>query len=149
MFLRLSRCLAPCLALLACGEERGAQALPALAAQVAAQAAAQPAPVRIYRDELGLPHRTWFPNVNVRGGGRYGNAILSRYPIIESSNIDLTLRFKKKRSALHGVIRVRHDDIDRTFHVFNMHLGLARYEFTVQDSFFEPLPGAVVDGFHP
>ena len=28
-------------------------------------------------------------------------------------------------------------------------LGLARDEFTVQDSFFEPLPGAVVDGFHP
>ncbi|MSR63378.1 MAG: hypothetical protein EXS08_13125 [Planctomycetes bacterium] len=44
MLWRLSRCLASCLALLACGEEREAQALPA------------PAAVRIYRDELGLPH---------------------------------------------------------------------------------------------
>lgn len=79
-------------------------------------------------DALGLPYRAWYPNVEVRGGGQYGNAILSRYPLIESINIDLTLRFKKKRSVLHGVLRVRHDDIDRTVHVFNMHLGLARYE---------------------
>jgi endonuclease/exonuclease/phosphatase family metal-dependent hydrolase len=84
--------------------------------------------VELLGDELGMPYRTWYPNVEVRGGGQYGNAILSRYPIIESTNIDLTLRFKKRRSALHGVLRVRHDDIDRTVHVFNMHLGLARYE---------------------
>jgi endonuclease/exonuclease/phosphatase family metal-dependent hydrolase len=84
--------------------------------------------VELLGDELGMPHRTWYPNVDVRGGGQYGNAILSRYPLIESSNIDLTLRFKKRRSALHGVLRVRHDDVDRTVHVFNMHLGLARYE---------------------
>jgi endonuclease/exonuclease/phosphatase family metal-dependent hydrolase len=79
-------------------------------------------------EQLGLKYHTWFPNVDIRGGGQYGNAILSRYPLIESSNIDLTLRFKKKRSVLHGVLRVRHDDVDRTVHVFNMHLGLARYE---------------------
>lgn len=84
--------------------------------------------VDVLGEELGMPHRTWYPNVDVRGGGHYGNAILSRYPIIESANIDLTLRFKKRRSVLHGVIRVRHDDVDRTVHVFNMHLGLARYE---------------------
>ena len=84
--------------------------------------------VELLGDGLGMPHRTWYPNVDVRGGGQYGNAILSRYPIIESTNIDLTLRFKKRRSVLHGVLRVRHDDMDRTVHVFNMHLGLARYE---------------------
>jgi endonuclease/exonuclease/phosphatase family metal-dependent hydrolase len=84
--------------------------------------------VELLGDELGLPHRTWFPNVDVRGGGQYGNAILSRYPLIESSNIDFTLKWKKRRSVLHGVLRVRHDDVDRTVHVFNMHLGLARYE---------------------
>jgi endonuclease/exonuclease/phosphatase family metal-dependent hydrolase len=84
--------------------------------------------VDLLGDMLGMPHRVWYPNVDVRGGGQYGNAVLSRYPIIESSNVDLTLRFKKPRSVLHGVIRVRHDDVDRTVHVFNMHLGLARYE---------------------
>ncbi len=84
--------------------------------------------VELLGNELGLRYHTWFPNVDVRGGGQYGNAILSRYPLIESTNIDVTLRFKKRRSVLHGVLRVRHDDIDRTVHVFNMHLGLARYE---------------------
>jgi endonuclease/exonuclease/phosphatase family metal-dependent hydrolase len=81
---------------------------------------------------LDLRHRTWFPNVDVRGGGHYGNAILSRYPLIESTNIDVSLRWKKKRSVLHGVIRVRHDDVDRTVHVYNMHLGLARFERRIQ-----------------
>lgn len=88
--------------------------------------------VELLGDELGLMHRTWFPNVQVRGGGHYGNAILSRYPLIESTNIPLTMRFKKPRSVLHGVVRVRHDDVDRTVHVFNMHLGLARYERKAQ-----------------
>ena len=84
--------------------------------------------VELLAERLGLRYRTWFPNVDVRGGGQYGNAILSRYPIIESTNLDLTIRFKKRRSALHAVLRVRHDDVDRTVHVYNMHLGLARYE---------------------
>ena len=84
--------------------------------------------VDLLAEQLGLRYRTWFPNVDVRGGGQYGNAILSRYPIIESTNIDLTLKWKKRRSVLHGVVRVRHDDVDRTVHVYNMHLGLARYE---------------------
>jgi endonuclease/exonuclease/phosphatase family metal-dependent hydrolase len=92
--------------------------------------------VDVIGDELGLRYRTWFPNVGVRGGGHYGNAILSRFPLIESKNIDLTLRFKKARSVLHAVIRVRQrvadDEIDRTVHLFNMHLGLARYERKIQ-----------------
>jgi endonuclease/exonuclease/phosphatase family metal-dependent hydrolase len=88
--------------------------------------------VHVLGELLGMKHRSWFPNVDVRGGGRYGNAILSRYPLIESSNIDLSIRFKKKRSVLHGVIRVRHDEVDRTVHVFNMHLGLARFERRIQ-----------------
>ncbi|HEX2689892.1 MAG TPA: endonuclease/exonuclease/phosphatase family protein [Kofleriaceae bacterium] len=88
--------------------------------------------VDLLGEELGLRYRTWFPNVEVRGGGQYGNAILSRYPIIESTNIDLSVRFKKRRSVLHAVLRVRHDDVDRTIHLYNMHLGLARYERRLQ-----------------
>jgi endonuclease/exonuclease/phosphatase family metal-dependent hydrolase len=84
--------------------------------------------VDLLAEQLGLRYRTWFPNVDVRGGGQYGNAILSRYPIIESTNLDLSIRFKKRRSALHAVLRVRHDDVDRTIHLYNMHLGLAGYE---------------------
>jgi endonuclease/exonuclease/phosphatase family metal-dependent hydrolase len=88
--------------------------------------------VELLGDALGMPHRTWHPNVAVRGGGHYGNAILSRYPVIESTNIDLSIKWKKKRSVLHGVLRVRHEDVDRTVHVFNMHLGLARFERRIQ-----------------
>jgi endonuclease/exonuclease/phosphatase family metal-dependent hydrolase len=88
--------------------------------------------VHVLGELLGMKHRSWFPNVDVRGGGKYGNAILSRYPLIESTNIDLSIRFKKKRSVLHGVIRVRHDEVDRTVHLFNMHLGLARFERRIQ-----------------
>jgi endonuclease/exonuclease/phosphatase family metal-dependent hydrolase len=88
--------------------------------------------VDVLGELVGMRYRSWFPNVDVRGGGCYGNAILSRYPIVEASNIDLSIRFKKKRSALHGVIRVRHNDIDRTVHVYNMHLGLARFERRIQ-----------------
>jgi len=90
--------------------------------------------VDVLGDLVGMRYRSWFPNVDVRGGGSYGNAILSRYPIVETTNIDLSVRFKKKRSVLHGVIRVRHhgEDVDRTLHVFNMHLGLARFERRMQ-----------------
>jgi endonuclease/exonuclease/phosphatase family metal-dependent hydrolase len=88
--------------------------------------------VDVLGDLVGMRYRSWFSNVDVRGGGSYGNAILSRYPIVETTNIDLSIRFKKKRSVLHGVVRVRQNDIDRTVHVYNMHLGLARFERRIQ-----------------
>ena len=88
--------------------------------------------VEVLGEHLGLPYRSWYPNVDVRGGGQYGNAILSRYPLVETTNIDLTIRWKKRRSVLHGVLRVRHDGVDRTVHVYNMHLGLAGYERRLQ-----------------
>jgi endonuclease/exonuclease/phosphatase family metal-dependent hydrolase len=102
--------------------------------------------VELLGEQLGMPHRCWYPNVEVRGGGQYGNAILARYPLIESNNIDLSIRFKKKRSVLHGVLRIRHDDVDRTLHVYNMHLGLARYERKIQLQKF--LDSAPFTGLH-
>ena len=35
---------------------------------------------------LGYRHRVYFPNL-ARRGGRYGNAVLSRFPITESNHI--------------------------------------------------------------
>lgn len=78
-------------------------------------------------DLLGLRHRTFFPNVRVPGGGHYGNAILSRFPLTDTRNIDLTFPSSKSRSVLHARFRVRRDgeaDHLRTVHVFNLHLGL-------------------------
>jgi endonuclease/exonuclease/phosphatase family metal-dependent hydrolase len=94
--------------------------------------------VDLLGDMLELRHRTWFPNVEVRGGGQYGNAILSRFPLTETSNIDLTIPPKKRRSVLHARYRVRlarRDSrrfITRTVHVYNMHLGLAGMERKLQ-----------------
>lgn len=94
---------------------------------------------------LGLTHYAWFPNVAVRGGGSYGNAVLSRYPLDEIRNIDLTVAPKKRRSALHVACRIRHPDgHHRTVHVFNLHLGLAQYERRIQVEHFvesHPLHG--------
>lgn len=83
--------------------------------------------VDLFGDLLGLRHRTFFPNVRIRGGGHYGNAILSRYPLTETSNIDLTVPSTKRRSVLHARFRVRGHGYShpRTIHVFNLHLGLS------------------------
>jgi endonuclease/exonuclease/phosphatase family metal-dependent hydrolase len=82
--------------------------------------------VDVLGDVLGLRHRAWFPNVNVRGGGAYGNALLSRFAMTEAHNIDLTIGNRKRRSVLHARVRVRVPTSSRvrTLHVFNMHLGL-------------------------
>jgi len=84
-------------------------------------------------DLLGFRHRIWYPNVDVRGGGHYGNAILSRFPFTSSDNIDLTIPPKKRRSVLHARLRVRLGARrGRTLHIFNMHLGLSGSERKAQ-----------------
>jgi endonuclease/exonuclease/phosphatase family metal-dependent hydrolase len=86
--------------------------------------------VDLLGEMVGLRHRTWFPNVKVRSGGEYGNAILSRFHLTETENIDLTIGWRKRRSVLHARYRVRLPDgrRTRTLHVFNMHLGLSQGE---------------------
>lgn len=81
--------------------------------------------------ELGYRHRVWFPNHRVRSGGAYGNAILSRWPLTHTANIDLTMPRHKRRSVLHARARVRLGQGGRrlkTVHLFNLHLGLSGLE---------------------
>jgi endonuclease/exonuclease/phosphatase family metal-dependent hydrolase len=79
--------------------------------------------------ELGYRHRTFFPNVSVRGGGVYGNALLSRFPVMEACNIDLTVPSRKRRGALYARIRVRvAPGRVRSLHIWNLHLGLSGAE---------------------
>ncbi|MCH9687164.1 MAG: endonuclease/exonuclease/phosphatase family protein [Deltaproteobacteria bacterium] len=84
--------------------------------------------VDLLGDGLGLRHRAWFPNVHLRQGGAYGNAVLSRFPCSRTANLDLSLPGRKARSALHSWLRVRTPSGSRTVHVFNMHLGLRQDE---------------------
>lgn len=94
--------------------------------------------VDLLGDRLTLPHRVWYPNVRVRGGGQYGNAILSRFPLTSSNNIDLTIPPKKRRSVLHASVRVpvaepgNGGSSRRTIHIYNMHLGLSGIERRMQ-----------------
>jgi endonuclease/exonuclease/phosphatase family metal-dependent hydrolase len=101
--------------------------------------------VDVLGEKLGYPHRAYF--VNVRFGprrGAYGNAILSKHPIVEAANIDLTLPNRKCRSVLHAELRVPIDaKSSRTLHVFNLHLGLSERERRMQlRRFLDYLPTA-------
>ena len=86
--------------------------------------------VEVLGDLLGCAHRSYFVNVRFgRRRGAYGNAILSRYPIAATQNVDLTLPRRKARSVLHAELRLPKDDGGhRVLHVFNMHLGLSERE---------------------
>jgi endonuclease/exonuclease/phosphatase family metal-dependent hydrolase len=86
--------------------------------------------VDVIGDQLLWPHRSYF--VNVRFGprrGAYGNAILSRHPIVAATNHDLTQPGRKARSVLHAEVRIAMPNgATRTLHLFNLHLGLGERE---------------------
>ncbi len=92
----------------------------------------------ILGDALQLPHRIWIPNVRVQHARGYGNAILSRWPISDTENINLTIGPKKRRSALYSKVRIsmpgkgRARVQTRTVHLFNLHLGLSGIERRMQ-----------------
>lgn len=79
--------------------------------------------------QLGL-HLAFGPNVE-HEGRRYGNAILSRLPILRSRNYDLSVGHKEPRGALRC-------DLDlgggEQLHLFCLHLGLGIRERRRQES---------------
>jgi len=83
---------------------------------------------------LGYPHYAMGHNVSLRKGC-YGNATLSRYPIMHERNIDLTIDNKKKRGCQHTTIQFS-DQADKLFmlEIFNLHLGLSAQERQRQTS---------------
>ena len=87
--------------------------------------------VDLFGDALGLPYRAYQANVTLKQG-HYGNAILSRFPLHDVRDLELTVPLKKRRRALIAHCRVQVDGHARTMLVFNFHLGLAGYERTIQ-----------------
>jgi len=74
---------------------------------------------------LNLPYHAVGHNVTLRKG-RYGNATLSRFPILSERNIDLTIDLWKRRGCQHTAISLAPDGRhSRTLDVFNLHLGLS------------------------
>lgn len=75
-------------------------------------------------DEL-WPYTAYGRN-SVFSGGFHGNAILSRFPILSSRNIDISIKTMIRRGMLHAEIEV--PNADRPFHVIATHLGLLQVE---------------------
>lgn len=77
---------------------------------------------------LGYPHYAVGHNVSLRKG-RYGNATLSRFPILRERNIDLTVEERKRRGCQHTTLRLEKiPGHPHRLEVFNMHLGLSARE---------------------
>ncbi|MCO6047329.1 endonuclease/exonuclease/phosphatase family protein [Aeoliella sp. ICT_H6.2] len=87
--------------------------------------------VELLREELGYADSAFQANVRLRQG-HYGNAILSRFPLSQKSDIDLTVRPKKRRRALVAHARLASGQHTRTLVVASLHLGLADFERRIQ-----------------
>lgn len=75
--------------------------------------------------ELGnYPYYAVGLNVKLRKG-MYGNATLSRYPIVRERNIDLTLDGRKARGCLFTELELPAGASTPLLPVFNLHLGLS------------------------
>ncbi len=80
---------------------------------------------------LEFQHVQFQSNVTLRQG-TYGNAILSRFPIHDPLDVELTVPHKKRRRAQVGRLHLEHNGHHRTVVIVNLHLGLAGFERRIQ-----------------
>lgn len=78
---------------------------------------------RFFAEELGYEYCLG-ENRRVHGGA-YGNVVLSRFPLQETKNHDLSWRRCERRGCLRADIAMPQG---RLLHVFNVHLGLIHTE---------------------
>ena len=82
---------------------------------------------RDFAGKLGYPYYAAGYNVSLKKG-YYGNATLSRFPIVRERNIDLTIGENKRRGCQHTTIQIDMNGANRILEVFNLHLGLSPLE---------------------
>lgn len=58
-------------------------------------------------------------------GGIYGNVVLSRWPIVETRNYDISVRGREQRGCMRADVEIAPGIL---LHVFNVHLGTAYLE---------------------
>lgn len=75
-------------------------------------------------DALDYPYHTWAQG-HVLKQGSYGNATLSRFPIIKRRVLDLKRGWRKSRNCLYTRLQLPHRS---NLHIFNWHLGLSAAE---------------------
>jgi endonuclease/exonuclease/phosphatase family metal-dependent hydrolase len=78
--------------------------------------------------ELGM-HSCFGSNRQIRGGN-YGNAILSRFPIEDYANYDISVAGREPRGCLRADVSIQGQRI----HLFNVHLGTSYKERRQQAS---------------
>ncbi len=78
-------------------------------------------------EAAGYPYFALGHNVSLRRG-YYGNATLSRLPIVRERNIDLTIGRRKRRGCQHTTLDLGASRAEGRFEVFNLHLGLSARE---------------------
>jgi len=78
--------------------------------------------VHAIADELGMDFRTG-ENRRLRGGA-YGNAVLSRFPIVADRNHDLTWRLYEPRGCLQVTLK----NPQAVLEIYNVHLGTGFFE---------------------
>lgn len=82
-------------------------------------------------EALEMSHRAFQANVKLTQGV-YGNAILSRYPLSDVHDLDLSIRWKKRRRALVAHCQLHDERHERGVWLVNCHLGLAEFERRIQ-----------------
>lgn len=75
------------------------------------------------------PHYAYGKNA-IYEAGHHGNAILSRFPILEHSNYDISTNALERRGILHAGIHI--PEMDRKVHCLNVHLNILRRSRTKQ-----------------
>jgi endonuclease/exonuclease/phosphatase family metal-dependent hydrolase len=59
---------------------------------------------------------------SVYPAGHHGNALLSKFPIIQTTNTDISAHTSEERGMLHSIIEIPH--WDKPLHAICVHLGL-------------------------
>lgn len=87
--------------------------------------------VELFAEALEMNYYAYQRNVSLKRG-HYGNAILSRFPLVDVQDINLTIPLKKRRRCLLAHCHLKYDGHQRTLLIANLHLGLAAFERRMQ-----------------
>lgn len=78
---------------------------------------------RFIAEELGFEYRLGENRKHL--GGAYGNVVLSRFPVLEDKNFDISIRGREPRGCQHVDVKINERHL---LHVYNIHLGTAFFE---------------------
>src|SRR5256885_3285576 len=78
---------------------------------------------RFIAEEMEMNH--FIGGTRMLKGGIYGNVLLSRFPLREMRNYDISVRGREQRGCLRADVEI---NPARILHVFNVHLGTAFIE---------------------